>query len=77
MIWRHKVKVTRSLKLDERQVNGIYGTEIVSVPKINHVRKDDVDVVRPETVHGQNQTPRTTDNDPMQPAEDATASVDM
>ena len=71
------MKFTRSLKLDEREVNGIRDTEKVYKPTFLHVMKEDVTMVTPDGVEAQVWQPRATDDETIQPSDDDTGDLDI
>uniref|UniRef100_A0AAV1UWU0 Integrase catalytic domain-containing protein n=1 Tax=Peronospora matthiolae TaxID=2874970 RepID=A0AAV1UWU0_9STRA len=67
-----KIKVTRSMQLDEREVGGIYDTQVLNTEAVVHVTKDS------EEIQIQHQEDRQPDLDePMEVVEDPFADVEM
>ena len=67
-----KVKVTRSMKLDEREVGGIYDTQVLNPEAVVHVTKDSDEI---QIYHQEDRQPDL--DEPMEDVEDPIADVEM
>ena len=67
-----KVKVTRLMKLDEREVSGIYDTQVLNPEAVVHVTKDSDEI---QIQHHEDRQPDL--DEPMEYVEDPVADVEM
>ncbi|CAI5716262.1 unnamed protein product [Peronospora farinosa] len=68
----NKVKMSRSVKLDEREVNGIYSTSMTEKTEVINVIKDIDEVAQPE-----NEKESSVEDEPMESTADLFEDVEM